>query len=184
MQILLNSRKNWYKWVTKLYLITLLLSAENILYPESISAMVKCIIPQPAYHRIATFRSAQVPARHHFPPCIAPSHDTGTAQPRVHPIHYLSKISRKQRIALNVSLTLPMQSLFLLRSPCLFISFLCYPKCDRPRCVILARPAAAAPARRRYLRSWSELHSPDTEKKLAPKLTQDRTRAPAAGPAI
>ena len=76
------------------------------------------------------------------------------------------------------------RSLFLLRSPCLFISFLCYPKCDRPRCVILARPAAAAPARRRYLRSWSELHSPDTEKKLAPKLTQDRTRAPAAGPAI
>ena len=128
MQILLNCRKNWHKWVTKLYLITLSLSAESILYPESISAMVKCIIPQPAYHRIATFRSAQVPARHHFPPCIAPSHDTGTGQPRVHPIHYLSKISRKKWVVLNVSLTLPRSELVSTQVSVSIYQFLMLPK--------------------------------------------------------
>ena len=100
--------------------------------------------PQPAYHRIATFRSARVPATflpalllhmtparasQEFIPFIEPAKEKSTAE-----LGWFNKMS----------LTLTRcQSLFQFNSsPCLFISFLCYPKCDRLRCGILARPAA------------------------------------------
>ena len=99
--------------------------------------------PQPAYHRIATFRSAQVPAT--FLPALL-LHTT-PARARQEFIPFIEPAKEKSTELgwfIKMSLTLTRcQSLFQFNSsPCLFISFLCYPKCDRPRCGILAKPAA------------------------------------------
>ena len=126
-------------------------------------------IPEPTYHRIATFISAPAPAWHHFPPsCIAPSHDTGMGQIRTSS-HSLN--SARGEVKAN-------KSLITLIEVSIKGSVSIYQFVSDPENVI-ARGALPRPGHTGQLVAPGAPLSParDREKKLAPKLTQDRTRA-------